>query len=79
MAKKKVKVPWGELGAAAGFGAAVGGVLGLLLSPHSGEQNRKLVVKKARRVSKVVASSATKAVHKAETSVAKATKPRAKK
>ena len=66
MAKsQKAQMSWGELGAAT-FGAALGGVLGMLFSPRSGEKNRQSVARTTRKVTKSVVHSAAKTVKKGE-------------
>ena len=63
MANKKAKssFSWSELGAVS-FGAAVGGVLGMLFSPNSGRKNRAVLAKEGKKLVK----TATKAVQQAE-------------
>ena len=72
MAKSKVvkkKLLWRELGAA-GVGAVIGGALGMLFSPKDGAKNRKLVVKKAKKIT----ASTVKAVKKELETVTKTAK-----
>ena len=59
---KKAALPWSQISSAA-FGAAVGGVLGMLFSPNSGKKNRQLVVKEGKKVASV-ATRAAKQVKK---------------
>lgn len=59
MASKKSSA-WAELGAA-GVGALIGGALGLLFSPKSGAQNRKMIAKEAKKAATAVSKATAKA------------------
>ncbi len=66
MASKKSKsFPWSQVGSAA-FGAALGGVLGMLFAPQSGKKTRAALASEGRKVARSTRRTARQLTVQAE-------------